>query len=147
MGQALIDKSPAYFDRTYNEAMALLVEARDYAQAACDSRSRPAPDHALAVNREAFRLTTRLTQIMSWLLAHRALLNHELTPGQFAAPDWRLNAQEICHDDSGHDQDAIPPRLRGLLGRSHSLYVRISHLDEASARERLRAAAPNAGKA
>ncbi|MHA1567614.1 MAG: DUF1465 family protein [Alphaproteobacteria bacterium] len=130
MGQALIaSRSPAYFDRTYNEAMALLIEARDYAQLARDSTTRAAPADALVAHREAFRLTTRLTQIMSWLLAHRAFLNDELTPEQFAAPDWRLGAQKLCHDDSGHDHEAISARLRDLLGRSHHLYMRVSRLD------------------
>jgi len=134
-------RSPVYFDRTYNEAMALLIEARDYAQIACDRGTGAAPADALVVNRESFRLTTRLTQIMSWLLARRAVLNDELTAAQFAATDWRLGAQEICHDESGHGHDAINPRLRDLLRRSHRLYVRVSRLAGGGASDRARAPA------
>ncbi len=135
-------ETPAFFDRTYQEALGLLEEARDYVQA---SRAAPrplgsvdeaSPEGQLTAAREAFRLTTRLTQVMSWLMVQRAVLEGELTPREAAEPAWQLGARGLCRDDSGHRHESIPAPMRDLLDRSHHLYVRVSRLDELSRRSR-----------
>jgi regulator of CtrA degradation len=76
------------------------------------------------------RVTARLTQIMAWLLAQKAVHAGELSPRQAASEAHRLAGQRICveHDEAAHD--GLPDGLKGLLGRSHALYIRVARLDE-----------------
>ena len=55
-----------FFRGTYDEAFRLLVEARDYLTYREPSeRAELSLDQRLAANREAMRLTSRLTQVMA----------------------------------------------------------------------------------
>ncbi len=123
-------KSPYFLDAIYHDAMALLVEARDYAQSAVTGGGQGASADPFVACREAFRLTTRLTQVVSWLLVRKAVFNGELTAAQAAEPARRLGAREICYDDSAQGHPAVPAPLDDLLVRSRHLYMRISRLDE-----------------
>src|SRR5258708_25802876 len=62
-----------FFGKTYGEAMSLLVEARDYlAHREPIDRGGLAVQDRLRCCSETMRLTSRLTQVMAWLLAQRA---------------------------------------------------------------------------
>ena len=61
-----------FFGRTYDEAMGLLLEARNYVIAAELRRQRVLqPTDRLILCCEAMRLTARLTHVMAWLLAQK----------------------------------------------------------------------------
>ncbi len=124
----------AFFSRTYDEAHDLVVEALDYAEGAGGS-SPVSSAIALLCSLERLRLTTRLTQIMAWLLLQRAVHAGELSPEQAAAPSSRLGGQEICHDRRGERMQTVPSRLRDLLLRSRKLYQRVARLDEMMLRD------------
>jgi regulator of CtrA degradation len=121
----------AFFNRTYDETMALLVEARNYiaCQEAADQRGLP-PAVRLQVSYETLRVTSRLTQVMAWLLAQKAVHAGELTIQQLASEEFALSGGTVCTDPSGPDNDQLPMGLRSLLERSHKLYERVSRLDE-----------------
>lgn len=123
--------STAFFNRTYEEAMGLLVEARDYMayQEAKDQLGLPAQVR-LQVSYESLRVTSRLTQVMAWLLAQKAVHAGELTAEQVASEEYALTGGDICSDPSGPEDDRLPARLRDLLDRSHRLYMRVSRLDQ-----------------
>src|SRR5258707_9807100 len=62
-----------FFGKTYGEAMSLLVEARDYlAHREPIDRGGLAVQDRLRCWSETMPLTSRLTQVMALLLAHRA---------------------------------------------------------------------------
>jgi regulator of CtrA degradation len=121
----------AFFNKTYDEAMALLVETRNYIayQEANDQRALP-PAVRLQVSYESMRVTSRLTQVMAWLLAQKAVHAGEMTPAQAASEDFALSGGTICSDPSGPDNGELPAGLRSLLTRSHSLYMRVERLGE-----------------
>jgi len=121
----------AFFGKTFDEAMALLVEARDYIAAGAGEKpgDRPVGDH-LRMARETMRITARLTQIMAWLLAQKAVHAGELTPHQAASEAHRLAGQAICFDDDEAHYAGLPEGLQALLKRSYALYVRVARLDE-----------------
>lgn len=124
----------AFFSRTYDEAQGLTVEARDYARDEYEC-SRESPGVSLLRSLESLRMTTRITQIMAWLLFQRAVHAGELTPQQAAAVPNRLGGQDICHDRHGESMADLPPAFRDLLLRSRKLYQRIARLDEMIARD------------
>ncbi len=124
----------AFFSKTYDEALSLVAEALDYARFEHELSRQP-PAVTLLRSLESLRLTTRLTQIMAWLLLQRAVHAGESTPEQAAAPSNRLGGQDICRDRRGEHMQAVPAGLRDLLLRSRKLYQRVARLDEMIARD------------
>jgi regulator of CtrA degradation len=122
-----------FFGRTYGEAFRLLVEARDYfAFVEPDERGAVPTTRRVQMCSETMRLTARLTQIMAWLLAQRALQAGEMNREEaLAAP---LAGLEICMAGEETEEDGLPPGLSDLLGRSRKLYVRVARLDELARR-------------
>ena len=123
-----------FFSKIFDEALDLLGEARAYLEASCGVRfGRPA--HELVHSLETLRLTTRLTQIMAWLLVQRAVHAGEMTPAQAGEAPNRLDAQVLCLEAGGEKSPALPDVLRVLLRRSRKLYRRIARLNEMVARD------------
>ncbi|MBC7906941.1 MAG: DUF1465 family protein, partial [Rhodospirillaceae bacterium] len=59
-------QAPAYFRRTYDETLDLMVEARNYmAYAQWRQRERAELTAGLRMSCEAMRVTSRLTQVMA----------------------------------------------------------------------------------
>ncbi|MGE5146513.1 MAG: DUF1465 family protein [Candidatus Eiseniibacteriota bacterium] len=121
----------AFFGKTFEEAMILLIEARDYISATAGQRPQGlTPEDQLRIARETMRITTRLTQIMAWLLAQKAVHAGELTARQVASEEYRLDGQSVCLADDERHHGGLPDHLQSLLKRSHALYVRVARLDE-----------------
>lgn len=122
----------AVFTRTYDEALDLIVEARNYMV-----HSRPAGRRSprlsgdnLRLSCEALRVTSRLTQVMAWLMLQRAVQDGEISPQEACDERNRLSGQSVCLDEGAVEDTEIPAGLRSLLNRSLSLYKRISRLEE-----------------
>lgn len=123
--------SPTYFRRTYDETMNLMVEARNYmAYVERRERVRAGAMTGLRMSCEAMRVTSRLTQVMAWLMMQRAVHEGEIEATQAFAEENRLSGGEVCWDDSFSGDDSLPNGLRSLLERSFSLYQRIARLEE-----------------
>jgi regulator of CtrA degradation len=120
-----------FIDKAYDETMSLLVEARNYVafQEGVDQRSL-APGQRLQVSYESMRVTSRLTQVMAWMLAQKAVYAGEMTQARAVGEEFALSGGEICSDPSGPDNAELPTGLRSLLERSHSLYMRVSRLED-----------------
>lgn len=119
-----------FFDRTYDEAFALLIEARSYlTERQHRGESLPSQDQLVA-SCETMRLTSRLVQVMAWLLVQKAVHAGELEASEADDPKRRLGGQEICADTGPWDVSGLPRRLLALLERSHALYNRVARLDE-----------------
>ena len=90
--------STAFFDKTYDDALALSEQAHAYLteiQHDCYKTGSPIDD--LRLRCEAFRLSTRLMQVMAWLLTQRAIHAGELTADAVAeGADFRLGASAVC---------------------------------------------------
>ena len=120
-----------FFDRTYDEAFALLVEARDYlADRQHQVMDQLTPQLQLIASCETMRLTSRLVQVMAWLLVQRAIHAGEIDPADADAPQRRLGGHDVCAEPGPWDMSGLPRRLRLLLDRSHALYNRVARLDE-----------------
>ena len=122
--------------------MTLLIEARNYALGH-DATNQWAvtPAASLQMSYESLRVTSRLIQVMAWLLAQKAVESGELTPEQSANDFWALSGGIVCSDPAGPENEALPPGLRSLLDRSYRLYARVLRLDEQVRRNCARRAA------
>ncbi len=139
-------KATTLLDRTFDEGLALTQEVRNYIayHEQADRREFDLP-HCLVVGYHHTRISARLIQVMTWLLAMKALLSGEISPEQFVAPQYALTVNDECASDKGEDDSEMPAGLRDLMVRSHALYSRILRLD-AMVREKLEAGeVPNFG--
>ncbi|HWA51041.1 MAG TPA: DUF1465 family protein [Dongiaceae bacterium] len=124
-----------FFDRTMMEAMALLAETRRYLIDRSESeRKGMTVESGLAASMESMRLVARLTQVLAWLLTHRAVHAGEMNLIEATRDERRLGGRELCLNTQGDDNPSLPDELRNLLGRSHALYRRIARLDEQAAK-------------
>ena len=124
----IVSAQPALFGKTYDEALGLLVAARDYvALSERPHKSRPEIAERLRLCCETMRMTARLTQIMAWLMAQKAIHAGEMTQDELAQTQEPLADIRICMDPG--QIEGLPRPLIGLLQRSHSLYLRIARLD------------------
>jgi regulator of CtrA degradation len=120
-------KSATLLDRTFDEGVALTLEARNYI--AYHENRGPDLNCRLHYGYQHTRVSARLIQIMTWLLAMKALLAGEISPEQFVAPQYAMVVSDECESEMGPELGELPPGLRSLLERSHSLYARILRLD------------------
>jgi len=133
----------AFFGRTYDEAMGLLVEARNYV--AVNELRTPSiltPSDRLLLCCETMRLTTRLTHIMAWLLAQRAVHAGEITLAESAEEPYVLGGAKTCLTVTEEVERLGDRWLTTLLDRSHRLYIRVSRLDGMVKREALSKSEP-----
>lgn len=123
-------KTVAFFDRTYNEALELTREARDYIAGRSRNEDRKLePEDRLVASCEEMRLTARMTQVMAWLLLQKAVHNGEISRSEAADSANRLSGQKVCLDSLVNDDSELPPRLNELMHRSRNLYERVQRLD------------------
>ena len=125
----------AFFTRTYDEAFALLLEARNYiAYEEAADRAQADLLARLHISFESTRLTARLTQIMAWLFFQKAAHAGKLTRDELAHEACRLSAPP-CLFEPPLEAERLPPRLRDLAQRSRRLLVRVARLDSLIGRE------------
>jgi len=90
------------------------------------------------VSCEAMRITVRLTQVISWFLLQKAVLEGELTREEFLSEDCRVLRGKHCLENESEFDPELPPRLRELLKESRELYLRILRLDTFTREQTLR---------
>lgn len=119
-----------YLEKVRREAMALLIEARNFA-AVTRERPRDGSDNLrrLIISGETMRLVSRLVSIMAWLMERKAAEPDATVPFESAVDGETLMYNPVCLDNRRDDDQSLPPELRSLLKRSHSLYVRIARID------------------
>src|ERR1700742_2348788 len=105
-------KSVTLLDRTFDEGIALTMEVRNYIayHEQADRREYDLP-RCLQVGYQHTRVSARLIQVMTWLLAMKALLSGEISPEQFSAPQYALTESEECSSDKGADDENMPAGL------------------------------------
>jgi regulator of CtrA degradation len=127
-GQSFVNSEA--FKALFQEGMELVEETAAYldGQGREDSRSM-ARQASIAYASESMRLTTRLMQIASWLLLQRAVAEGEMTFDQAQSEKnrVRLNSHETLTTIA--EYEALPLRLRELIGLTTRLHARILHLE------------------
>ncbi len=117
-------------ESTYQEALSLVEEARAYAYHAKkrDSTGLNAVEK-MTQTMEALRVTTRLTNVMSWLLARKAVHAGEMTAEEAVEQGYTLAGQGLCLEEGPMEAPFLSDRLKDLMLRSLELYQRVERLD------------------
>lgn len=118
------------FERTYQDTLSLLLKSeaflKIYSQRPLEEK---APYFDLRINCEMTRVTARVSQVMTWLLAQKAAHAGEITFEEANAPRYRLDQDPFCLTDSipGQEND-LPLPVKDLLEESLNLYRRVLNL-------------------
>lgn len=118
------------FHRLFREGMALVEETAGYldGQGREDSKMLERSG-ALAYASESMRLTTRLMQAASWLLAQRAVAEGEMSAEEASDGRYRLSEDETGEELWAEGQTP-PAKLIDLVARSRAIYARLKRIDE-----------------
>jgi len=121
--------SSQVFSDLFRDGMALVEETAAYLDGPGRTDSKKLDRAAaLAYATESMRLTTRLMQLASWLLLHRAVKEGEmsLAQAQKEKTKVKLSAGEQADDNN---IKLLPERLRVLIQRSRTLQTAVRRLD------------------
>jgi regulator of CtrA degradation len=117
------------FANLFRDGMALVEETATYLDGPGRAESKKLERAAaLAYATESMRLTTRLMQLASWLLLHRAVKEGEMSLAQASK---EKNKVKIAPTDT-HDQtnvELLPIALQDLIARSLKLQGPVRRLD------------------
>src|SRR3546814_16965595 len=112
----LPDATVAFFDSTFEEALGLTREARDYlTHVEPRERERMMPNDRMLASCEAMRLPSRLTQVMAWLLVQKAVHAGEMTREEARAPQPRPGRPSVCGPRRPPVEGLPRPALSALL--------------------------------
>jgi regulator of CtrA degradation len=119
----------AAFGTLFREGMDLVEETAAYLDGAGRNEAKELERSAsLTYATESMRLTTRLMQLASWLLLHRAVKEGEMSLAQ--ANREKTKVKLTAADPGGRDVlDKLPSRLQDLIGRSMVLQAKVRRLD------------------
>ena len=92
------------------------------------------PYIALSYATESMRLTTRLTQLATWLLARRAVMNGEPMMMQSGGVNDPLVLPPMTRLSGSRGYDQLPQRLRDLIEEGYKLHDKIYRFDAADRR-------------
>ena len=119
----------AAFSSLFREGMDLVEETAAYLDGAGRVQAK-ALDRAVSLTyaTESMRLTTRLMQLASWLLLHRAVKEGEMTLSQ--ANREKTKVRLTAADPGAWDAiEKLPEQLQDLIARSMNLQSRVRRLD------------------
>jgi len=119
----------AAFGNLFREGMDLVEETASYLDGAGRVEAK-ALDRSVSLTyaTESMRLTTRLMQLASWLLLHRAVKEGEMTLNQ--ANREKTKVKLSAADPSPEEMLLkLPEQLQNLIERSMALQAKVRRLD------------------
>src|SRR6201996_796939 len=117
------------FATLFRDGMALVEETATYLDGAGRLESKKLERSAgLVYATESMRLTTRLMQLASWLLLHRAVKEGEMTLAQASKEKSKVRLA-ACDPGDAKSIALLPQKLQELIARSTKLQTEVRRLD------------------
>src|SRR3984893_13132594 len=119
----------AAFGTLFREGMDLVEETAAYLDGVGRAEAK-ALDRSVSLTyaTESMRLTTRLMQLASWLLLHRAVKEGEMSLVQANKEKTKVKLSAADFHDPDN-VELLPAALRELIERSHKLQSKVRRLD------------------
>lgn len=119
----------AVFSTLFREGMGLVEETAAYLDGAGRQDAKVLDRNAsLTYATESMRLTTRLMQLASWLLLHRAVKEGEMSLAQANREKVKVKLT-AAEPGAAEMLEKLPEKLRELIERSMLLQVQVKRLD------------------
>jgi regulator of CtrA degradation len=117
------------FATLFRDGMGLVEETATYLDGAGRQESKKLERNAaLVYATESMRLTTRLMQLASWLLLHRAVKEGEMTLAQASKEKGKVRLA-ACEPGDAKSLELLPQKLQELIARSVKLQIEVRRLD------------------
>jgi len=117
------------FATLFRDGMALVEETASYLDGMGRQESKKLERSAsLVYATESMRLTTRLMQLASWLLLHRAVKEGEMTLAQANKEKSKVRLA-ACEPGDAKALTLLPSKLQELIARSTKLQAEVRRLD------------------
>jgi regulator of CtrA degradation len=117
------------FANLFRDGMALVEETASYLDGSGRQESKKLDRSAgLVYATESMRLTTRLMQLASWLLLHRAVKEGEMTLAQANKEKSKVRLA-ACEPGDAKSLTLLPDKLQELIARSTKLQAEVRRLD------------------
>ena len=117
------------FSALFRDGMALVEETAAYLDGPGRQESKKLQRAAaLAYATESMRLTTRLMQLASWLLLHRAVKEGEMSLAQVNQEKTKVKLS-TGEPAQAETLKLLPETLAGLIARSNTLQHQVLRLD------------------
>jgi len=117
------------FATLFRDGMALVEETASYLDGSGRTDSKKLErSAALVYATESMRLTTRLMQLASWLLLHRAVKEGEMTLAQAHKEKSKVRLA-ACEPGDVKSIALLPEKLQELIARSTKLQADVRRLD------------------
>jgi regulator of CtrA degradation len=117
------------FATLFRDGMGLVEETATYLDGAGRQESKKLErGAALIYATESMRLTTRLMQLASWLLLHRAVKEGEMTLAQASKEKSKVRLAS-CEPGDAKSLGQLPAKLQELIKRSTKLQAEVRRLD------------------
>jgi regulator of CtrA degradation len=117
------------FTVLFRDGMALVEETATYLDGSGRQESKKLERSAsLVYATESMRLTTRLMQLASWLLLHRAVKEGEMTLAQAHKEKSKVRLA-ACEPGDAKSLALLPEKLQELIARSTKLQTEVRRLD------------------
>ena len=121
--------SSQVFATLFRDGMALVEETASYLDGAGRLESKKLERSAgLVYATESMRLTTRLMQLASWLLLHRAVKEGEMTLAQANKEKSKVRLA-ACEPGDAKSLELLPAKLQELIARSTKLQAEVRRLE------------------
>jgi regulator of CtrA degradation len=121
--------SSQIFATLFRDGMALVEETATYLDGSGRNESKKLERSAAMVYAtESMRLTTRLMQLASWLLLHRAVKEGEMTLAQASKEKSKVRLA-ACDPGDAKSIALLPGKLQELIVRSVKLQAEVRRLD------------------
>src|SRR5271163_3781439 len=121
--------SSQVFAALFRDGMALVEETASYLDGSGRQESKKLERSAsLIYATESMRLTTRLMQLASWLLLHRAVKEGEMTLAQASREKSKVRLA-ACDPGDAKSLELLPEKLQELIARSTRLQTEVRRLD------------------
>jgi len=120
------------FDTVYKDGMALVERTASYLDGAGRKEAKALKSPlTLLYATESMRLTTRLLELASWLMLHRAIKDGEIDRLQAEARRQRIKLAPLGRPGHVKGFEDLPSGLRELVNLSFALNDRILKFDQA----------------
>ncbi len=120
-----------FIDKTYHDTLDLLKETRSFATYQQSSANdNGCSFEKLLITTETSRLISHLTNVMSWILWHKAADAGEISLSKAQKMGAKHLSSDIFSDPQRSYEVDLPHMLENLIDRAGLLYARVSRLSQ-----------------
>lgn len=119
-----------FMPKLFHETMDIIFDSYEFFQIQDEmDDGRMSPHMRSLISNEMSRITMRLTSVMAWLMARKAVTSGQISDEQ-ARAEYRIDGVDQCLQRNPSLEALLPEYMIELLDKSQRLYERVWRLDQ-----------------